>query len=255
MIVQFLILFISGSLAGILAGLLGIGGATVMVPLYWYYFKIQDLMPLEKQYHMAIACSLAVIFINSIIATREHYKNQNIDLALMKKFMPGLILGVFIGTVISQILGGMALKKLFSLFLAILAIHIFFQTPSRNHPTHSTIILHAIAILVGMLNSLFGIAGGIIMIPFFNYLGLDIKKAMGTSIALSIPISLIANLSLNLSSKYFLIDWMVVISTACASLIFIPIGARIAKKTSSSVLKKIFSIFLLVVAIAMFLSN
>ena len=194
MIIQFLILFISGSIAGLLAGLLGLGGATIMVPLYLYYFKIQNQLPLSHQYHMAIGCSLAVIFINSIFATREHYKAKTINFDVVKRFLPGLVLGILVGTYLSHLIGGLTLTKLFALFLALTAIQIFFQKKPSAHRNISPILFHGTAFFVGILNTLFGIAGGIVMVPFFIFIGFNIKHAIGTSIALAIPISLIANI-------------------------------------------------------------
>jgi uncharacterized membrane protein YfcA len=254
MLIEFLILFISGSLAGLMAGLLGLGGATVLVPLYLYYFKIQNLIPPAHQYHMAIGCSLAVIFINSLFATYENYKAKHIDFNLMKRFLPGLILGIFTGTFISHLLGGQILTRLFAIFLTLTAIKVFYQKPTQTIKNISPILFHGLAFFVGILNTLFGIAGGIVIIPFFIFIGLNIKRAIGTSMALAIPISLIANLGLNLTSSYLLIDWTVVLATALASFIFIPIGSKLGKKTSSELLKKIFAIILLFIAMMMFMS-
>lgn len=255
--VSLIVLIVAGSLAGIMAGLLGLGGATVMVPLYLYYFKLENSIPTFKQFHMAVGCSLAVILVSSIIASIHNYRLKLIEYSLVKRFLPGLIVGIFMGTLLSHELDGLILKKLFALFLMGLVIQLFISKNQKqsNIRTVSTYLFHGIAIFVGILNALFGIAGGIILVPFFIFMGLTTQKAVATSIFCAIPISLIANLSLNLSFDYLLIDWHVVFYTGITSILFIPIGSKIGQLTSSAWLKRIFTVVLMFIAIDMSLSS
>jgi uncharacterized membrane protein YfcA len=251
-----ILLFIAGSIAGIMAGLLGLGGATIMVPLYLYYFKLQNLIPPQHQFHMAVGCSLAVILVSSIIASINNYRLKLIQYTIVKRFLPGLIIGIFMGTGLSHFFQGLILKKLFAIFLMVLVFKLFLsksKSGDKNKPL-SPIVFHGVAILIGILNALFGVAGGIIMVPFFIQIGIETKKAIATSIFLAIPISLIANLSLNLTSDYFLIDWQVVIPTAITSAIFIPMGSKLGRSMSSDWLTKIFAVFLFFVSVEMLVS-
>ncbi|MDQ5884612.1 MAG: uncharacterized protein QG556_952 [Pseudomonadota bacterium] len=255
--ISFIILIFAGALAGLMAGLLGLGGATVMVPLYLYYFKLENTIPEFQQFHMAVGCSLAVIFVSSIVASIHNYRLKLIDYALVKKILPGLIVGIFVGTILSRWMDGLILKKLFSLFLMSLAIKLFI---SKNHSPHrigpiSNYLFHGIAILVGILNALFGIAGGIILVPFFIFMGLMTQKAVATSIFCAIPISFIANAVLTLSFHQLLIDWHVVFYTGITSTLFIPLGSKIGQHTSSNWLKRIFTVFLLLIAMDMAINS
>jgi len=247
-------LFIAGGIAGLMAGLLGIGGATIMVPVYLYYFKLNALFPLEQQFHMAIGCSLAVILISALVATISNYKHHLIEYKIAKIFLPGLGLGIILGTLLSKVIPALVLKKLFSIFLIVLMLSMFKNNSQSKQQSLSTAAITSIAILVGMLNALFGIAGGIIITPVLVRMGVKIKRAISTSIFLSIPISLFGNISLNLSSNYFLIDWQVVLPTALASTIFTPLGSKLGRLISSDWLKKLFAIFLLLIALEMLTS-
>lgn len=252
-----MILILAGCLAGFMAGLLGLGGATVMVPLYLYYFKLENTLPITQHFHMAVGCSLAVILVSSIVASIHNYRLQLIEYNLVKKFLPGLIIGIMLGTVLSHWLDGLMLKRLFALFLMGLVIQLFLskRKNAKSHQSISPIIFYSITVLVGILNALFGIAGGIILVPFFIFMGLSTQKSVATSIFCAIPISIMANLSLNLSFDYLLIDWHVVIPTAITSIIFIPLGSSIGQKMSSEWLKKTFAGFLFIIALEMLISN
>lgn len=252
----FIILILAGCFAGILSGLLGLGGATVMVPLYLYYFKLTHTIPPDHQFHIAVGSSLTVIIISSIVASINNYRLKLIEYSVVKRFLSGVLLGILMGTALSHWINGSILEKLFGLFLIGLVIQLFISKPQNqaNLSPISAYLFHGIAISVGILNALFGIAGGVILVPFFIFMGLSTQKAVATSMFCAIPISIAANLSLNLSFDYLLIDWQVVFPTAVTSMIFIPIGSKIGRKMSSEWLKKTFAGFLLMIAIDMLIS-
>lgn len=253
---SFIILILAGCFAGILAGLLGLGGATVMVPLYLYYFKLTHAVPSSHQFHIAVGSSLTVIIISSIVASINNYRFKLIEYSVVKRFLPGLLFGISIGTLLSHWINGSILEKLFGLFLMGIVVQLFISKPQNqvNLNPISSYLFHGIAISVGILNALFGIAGGVILVPFFVFMGFSTQKAVATSMFCAIPISIAANLSLNLSFDYSLINWQVVFPTSITSMLFIPIGSKIGRKMSSEWLKKTFAGFLFIIAIDMLIS-
>ena len=185
-----MVLCILGVCVGLVSGLLGFGGGILIVPVLKYYLEHIGVSPALSM-HVAVATSLAVIIFTSASASLAFAKQNRISWPLFVRFLPGVIIGVILGTQIAKHLYGAFYSKSFAILLIILAGKVLFADNPAPHP-RSNHFLVFFAIVSGILSSLFGIGGGVIMAPFFLYLGLDMLTAIGTSTLLIIPIATIA---------------------------------------------------------------
>lgn len=255
-----ILLCILGMCLGFVSGLLGIGGGILIVPALKYFVEHLGISPALSM-HIAVSTSLAVIIFTSSSASIVYAKQNRLSWPLFVRFLPGIIIGVLLGTQIAKHLHGAFYSKSFAILLIILAGKVLFANNPSQHP-HSNRFIVFFAIISGILSSIFGIGGGIIMTPFFLYLGLDMLTAIGTSTLLIIPIAVISTLVFGLSkppadalpSMTGFIYWPAVAYIALGSVIFVPIGAKIATTLAPRYLKYIYVSVLSLIAIKMLIS-
>ena len=255
-----ILLCILGMCVGLVSGLLGIGGGILIVPVVKYYVECIGVSPALSM-HVAVSTSLAVIIFTSSSASIVYAKQNRLSWPLFVRFLPGIVIGVLLGTQIAKHLHGEFYSKSFAILLIILAGKVLFANKPSQHP-HSNLFIVFFAIISGILSSIFGIGGGIIMTPFFLYLGLDMLTAIGTSTLLIIPIAVISTLVFGLSkspahalpSMTGFIYWPAVAYIALGSVIFVPIGAKIATTLAPRYLKYIYVSVLILIAIKMLIS-
>jgi len=253
-----LLFLIIGSLVGFFSGLLGIGGGILLVPSLKYYFEIQQHISANMSMHMAVATSLAVIIFTSSRTAWYYYKKNNIDISLFHQFLPGILIGAVIGILLSKFLNGTIYVSLFALLLLYNASQLLIKknksTQDTTSPLHQKKLnLYAMSLFIGSTSSLLGVGGAVMMTPYFIKLGLDIRKAIGTSILSSIPIALLSTVVHTLFSNKAFIQWPLVFIISLTSMFFSPIGAAIAHKLNQIILQKIFALFLILIAARMVL--
>lgn len=264
---------IIGMFAGTLSGLLGIGGGLIVVPALLVIFKNTHAFSNEISMHVAIGTSLAIMLFTTASTAYAYSKRGFIVWSLVLKFFPGLCLGMCCGALIVNKVSSDSLITLFALFLVLIAISLFFSkrnTDNINQPKISRpLILSPIKLAalvfsstcIGFLATIFGIGGGILMVPFFLFLGLNIREASGSSAICGMPIAIIgcllltyigledtANTHLAKGTLGF-IYWPAVFIVASTSSIFAPLGARLAIHFKPYTLKKMLALLLIFNAI------
>lgn len=259
------LLIFLGIFAGLLSGLLGVGGGIIIVPMLNYYFQKTHLFSSTLSIHVAIGTSLAIIFLTILTTSLNYYYKKLVQFDILKLFIPGLILGTFTGSFLNSYFNHVLLEKCFAFFLILIAINIAFQ-PQKNqvHPSVKKPNLYLVVILsiiIGICAGLFGIGGGIMMIPYFNYIGMQLLTAIGTSSICLLPITFFGTLS----SVFFglhqthqslttgFVYWPTVLPVAITSMIFSPIGTNIAKKLPENKIKILLIILLLTTSIKIML--
>ncbi|MBD3611097.1 MAG: sulfite exporter TauE/SafE family protein [Hydrogenovibrio crunogenus] len=258
------ILLISGMIAGLLAGLLGVGGGIVIVPMLYHIFiylniDISIAMPL------AIGTSLSTIVVTSIMSARSHHKKGGIDWDLVKVWLPFVIIGVFIGAFSANFIDGVTLKVMFGVLLLVISVHMIIsirrslviakQLPSfPGQPIFAT--------LIGTFSSILGIGGGTLMVPLLTLFSYPIHKAVSTASLFGLVISIPATLGYifigwdvhNLptgSTGY--VNWLGFIALVPMTMVFAPLGVKLAYFLNVKQLKTAFAIFLALVGIKMLL--
>ncbi len=247
-----------GSIAGLFAGLLGIGGGSVVVPGLAFVFKESGFAP-DAVMHMAAGTSLAVMVFTACSSVRAHHVRGNIDWAVVFRFLPGILIGVVLGAILASFLSTRILELIFGVFLIFIAVRIFLlNTPKSTRYLPNFLALFFISLLIGGKSGLLGIGGGALTIPFLIYCNFSIRRASGTTAACTLPIAIIgvisfivvgyrANLHIPYSTGY--IYWPAVLGIAVVSVIFAPIGAAIAGRTNTDLLKRIFAVFIFIVGL------
>ncbi|MBU2816517.1 sulfite exporter TauE/SafE family protein, partial [Acidithiobacillus ferrooxidans] len=163
----------SGAVAGIISGMLGVGGGIVLVPILIFIFGVLAI-PVGMAAHMAIGTSLSTIIFTSMSAIHAQHRRKAIDWNLVRKLAPATILGSLISGYLAGLIPGQALKAIFGVFLAAAAVQMFFEwrpAPYRTLP--GPLALLGIGTGIGALSAMLGIGGGTLTVPFFNWCNVD----------------------------------------------------------------------------------
>ena len=256
-----LALAVLGAFAGFLAGLLGVGGALVMIPFLTFLLHQLDI-PTDMSVKMAIATGMSTIVITSLASTRAHHKAGAVRWDLFKGIAPGLVLGSALSSLwLFAVIKGSVLALLFSFFTAFSATQMLLDKkpkPSRHMP--GPVGQSLVGSLIGMVSGLVGAGGAFISVPFMTWCNVPLRQAVGTSAALGFPIAL-AN-----AIGYVVSGWSVtntpphsvgfvwlpgfVIICMC-TVITAPMGARYAQRLPVTKLKRGFAYLLYALACTM----
>lgn len=251
-----------GAVAGLFAGLFGVGGGIVIVPALTFLFTAQHL-PAPFILHLALGTSLATIMFTSISSLRAHHSKEAVDWQIFRRITPGILAGTLLGTWVAAQLSSRFLKGFFVTFLYYVAIQMLLNrrpTPSRQLPgTRGMLYVGA---LIGGISSLVGIGGGSMSVPFLVWCNVSMRNAIGTSAAIGFPIALAGALGyvanglaaedlppLTLGFVYL----PALIGISVSSILTAPLGAKLAHALPVPRLKKIFALFLLTLATKMLL--
>ncbi|MBK5275832.1 MAG: sulfite exporter TauE/SafE family protein [Desulfuromonadales bacterium] len=251
-----------GAFAGVLAGLLGVGGGLVIVPILTFIFTARGL-PAEHILHLALGTSLASIMFTSVSSLRAHHKRGAVDWAVVRRITPGIMSGTFLGTCVASRLSTHTLKVSFVVFLFVVAGQMLLDIkpkPHRQLPGRTA--MFGVGGLIGGISSLVGIGGGSMSVPFMVWCNVAMHTAIGTSSAIGFPIALagaigyvVNGLSMDLPPLTIGFVYLPALAgVAAASILTAPLGARLAHSLPIGRLKKVFALFLLAMGIKMLLS-
>ena len=258
------VLAAAASVAGFMAGLLGVGGGIIMVPALYYAYTILDFDIITRM-HLSIGTSLAIIIPTSIISTKTHMEYNAVDFKMIKSFGIFVLFGVIAGTFLAVNLKTPSLVLFFSIFTLMVGIFfIFLREKLIDNPKKiSDIIKNISGIVIGFISVPLGIGGGSLMVPFMRTFGYDIRKSIGTAAAVGFLIAIsgtatmiaggkiINNVNAPLSIGYInLIGFFVFVPI---TMVMARIGARAAHKINKKLLSKIFGSFLLIVSVRSFI--
>ena len=258
------VLAIAASVAGFMAGLLGVGGGIIMVPALYYVFTVLGF-DITTRMHLSVGTSLAIIIPTSIISTKTHMEYNAVDFELVKSFAIFILLGVLAGTFLAVNLKTPALVLFFSIFAFMVGLFfIFLREKLVDNPKKiSNVVKNLSGIVIGFISVPLGIGGGSLMVPFMRTFGYDIRKSIGTAAAVGFLIAvsgtitmitggkIINNVNTPFSFGYInLIGFLVFVPV---TMVMARIGAKAVHKINKKILSKIFGTFLLVVSIRSFI--
>ena len=249
-----------GLLTGIVAGLLGVGGGLVMVPVLVALYAQQGFSPAYIM-HLALGTSLAVIIPTSIASLRAHHAHGAVDWALFWRITPGILLGALLGGAVIAHVPGNALKLFFVVFLFYAATQMWFEfrpKPSRALPGRWGAT--GIGSLIGAISSWVGIGGGTLSVPFQTWCNVPLHRAIGTSAAIGLPIAVAGCIGFFLSGQGVtglpqgsvgFIYLPAVLTLALATSLTAPWGANLAHRLPVRQLKRVFAGLLYLLAVRM----
>jgi uncharacterized membrane protein YfcA len=250
-------LAVIGTGTGFLAGLLGIGGAMVMVPFLTIILTHRGF-PAEYTVKMAVATSLATIAFTSLSSMRAHHRRGAVLWPVVKTLAPGILVGSLLGAQIAHMLPAKTLGVLFAVFVSFSATQMFLNRkpkPSRTLP--GPLAMFGVGNAIGLLSALVGAGGAFVSVPFMSWCNVKIHDAVGTSSALGFPIAVAGTIGyiyagLGLpqmppgSVGYLYLPGLFIISAA--SMLMAPLGARTAHRMDIQPLKKVFAVMLYCIA-------
>ncbi|TQV63170.1 MAG: sulfite exporter TauE/SafE family protein [Halothiobacillaceae bacterium] len=253
-----------GVFTGLMAGLLGIGGGLIVVPALAWLFTAQGTVDHAHLMQVAVGTSLATILLTSIGSVWSHHRQGSVDWGILKRILAGLVIGSIAGSYLAHYLPSDVLKKLFGVIEILIALQMTFgrqPAPHRQLPGLPGMTVTGSGI--GVLSSIMGMGGGAVSTPFFVWCNVPIRKAIATSAAIGLPAAIAG------SAAYVLTGWNTAglppmslgyvylpawLGIGLMSILFAKVGAQLTHRLPVPVLKKIFSILLIVLGARMLLS-
>ena len=257
------VLVIAASVAGFMAGLLGVGGGIIIVPALYYAFTVLDF-DIVTRMHLSVGTSLAIIIPTSIISTKTHMEYDAVDFKMVKSFGLFILIGVILGTFLAVNLKTPALVLFFSIFAFMVGLFfIFLREKIVEKPKKiSEIVKNISGIVIGFISVPLGIGGGSLMVPFMRNCGYDIRKSIGTAAAIGFLIAVSGTITLIISGKiinnitspysYGYFNFLGFIVFVPVTMVMARIGAKAVYKIDKKLLSKIFGTFLIIVSVRSF---
>lgn len=256
--------FLLGLLVGFMAGLLGVGGGAIMVPVFSMLFLRQGIAGPGEIMHLALGTSMATIIFTSFASLRAHYKKRNIDTDMGVKIAAGVLVGTFAATFAASYAKGVYLALFFSAFMIYVAVKMFRKQAYLHNPVpHGTVGNVLSGALIGAISALVSIGGGSLSVPYLMHQNFHIKRAIGTSAAIGFPIAVSGTLGY-LVNGWSHTDWPhyivgfiylpAVAAVAIGSALTAPLGVKYATTLPVDTLKKIFGVLAVILSIKMLTS-
>lgn len=247
-----------GAAAGTMAGLFGVGGGIIIVPVLVFAFGLQNIAP-EITMHLAVGTSLATIVITGASSALGHLRKGSIHKPWFMALLPGLMLGAMGGVFIAGNLSGTVLGTLFGVFVLLLATKMVFGlTPKPGTLAPGKAAMTIAGGFVGAISALFGIGGGAMTVPWLSRCGATMTQAVGTSAACGLPIAAVGAITFIVvgwgnpllpqwASGFVM--WPAFIGIVVTSVPFARIGVRLAHVLPAHVLRLSFAALLAVVGL------
>lgn len=254
-------LLCAGVFAGILAGLLGVGGGIVTVPVLFELLATIGVSE-DVSMHVAVGTSLCCIIPTSVSSIRAHLRREAVDIDLLKSWAPAVAGGVAIGTALAAVAKGAVLSGVFGTVAMLAVLHMTFGKEHwrlSDHPPTGW-IKYLVAGSIGAFSSMMGIGGGTLTVPTLVLCDFPIRRAVGTSAAVGLLIAVPGAIGFVISGwsvpdrpalslgYVSLIGFALVAPT---SVLAAPLGARLAHSVPPGLLKRAFAAFLAITAARM----
>jgi uncharacterized membrane protein YfcA len=257
----FLASLLLGALAGITAGLFGLGGGTVIVPILAWLLTLHEI-PEELVMIMAIATSLATVILTSLSSIFAHHQRGYVLWDKVLYLSYGIVIGVAAGAFIAEHISAEHLRLMFAGFLFYVSLQILLQiNPNLLGKTEETPLLdYIVGIVIGAISSILGTGGGTLTVPYLVHQKVPIKNAVAISSACGFPIAVAASISYVIlgikhgglpEGSFGYIYLPAFLGIALCSIFTAPIGAKLAHILPAEKLKRYFALVLFFMAVKM----
>lgn len=258
-----LICAVVGAAAGVLAGLLGVGGGLVIVPTLAWAFAAQGFDG-RVIMHLAVGTSLATIILTSLSSIRAHHRRGAVLWPVVLRISPGILIGALVGAAIADLMPTATLRTVFAIFVFTVAWQLGFGVqahPHRKLPGNAG--MSAAGGVIGAVSAIVGIGGGSMTVPFLVWCNTAVRQAVATSAAVGFPIAISG------TAGFVLAGWNspalpegalgyvhgpAWIMVAAVSVLTAPLGAKLAHTIPTGTLKRFFAFFLFLIGVRMLLA-
>ena len=254
-------LSVSGCVSGVFAGLLGVGGGVIIVPILSTAFEAMGFSGDIAQ-HVAVASSLAIIMPTGARSARAHYKRGAVDIEALKLWAPFVAIATLIGGLLARYFTGEVLRIVFGVIALLIALNIVtpYQQRLMGHLRGSKTTHRVAATIVGFLSSLMGIGGGSLSVPTMAAFGATMHQAVGTGAAIGVFIAIGGTIGYIFSGwgmaglPPFSLGYVNLIAFVLVggfAAVTAPLGAALAHRLRQQTLKYVFAVFLVLVGLNM----
>ncbi|HRM14779.1 MAG TPA: sulfite exporter TauE/SafE family protein [Acinetobacter parvus] len=255
---ELIIYLLIGAIAGFTAGLFGVGGGLIIVPILYIVFT-QMNYDANVIMHVAVGTSLATIIVTSISSVMAHHKKGAVLWQVFRNLAPGLVLGSFMGAGIADLMSGQHLQLVIGVFAVWMAYKMFrgaHVLVDANRHLPSPPLQFVAGGGIGVASAIFGIGGGSLTVPYLNRHGVVMQKAVATSAACGLPIAVAGALGfmwfgakeqIDVPNTIGYVHIYAFLGISVMSFITAKFGAKVAHRLSPSMLKKCFAGLLVVV--------
>ncbi len=249
-----------GAFVGFFAGLLGVGGGAIMVPMLTTLFVAQGFAD-DRIVHLALGTSMSAIVLTSISSLRAHHRHGAVRWDIVRGITPGILLGTFGATFIASHVDSKALAIFFACFMAYVALQMQLNIkPKASRELPGPVGLSSVGLGIGGISALVAIGGGSLSVPFMTWCNVKMRNAIGTSAAIGLPIAVSGTLGYLVngwgatgtppgSLGYVYLPALVLV--AAVSMLTAPLGAKLAHRLPVATLKKIFAGVLVLLCLKM----
>lgn len=262
LLIQMLVLLlITGAVAGVLAGLLGVGGGIVLVPAFFYVFGALGFEGPQLM-QLCLATSLATIIVTSVRSVLSHNKKGAVDWDILRSWAPGIVIGAALGVLVAASLRSGALQMIFGILALIVGLYMTFgrSTWRVGHDMPTGAKRLAVSPVLGFMSVLMGIGGGSFGVPFMSLHGVAIHRAVATAAGFGVLIAvpavigfLFVQIDPAARPPYTIgaVNMVAFVLVIAMTLLTAPLGVRLAHAMDAGPLKKAFGVFLTLVALNM----
>jgi len=242
-----IIFLLLGVFAGLVAGLLGAGGGLIIVPVLAFVFHKQGFSS-GLVMHLAIGTSLATIIFSSISSMRAHHRHGAILWPVFRKLLPGIGLGALAGAFLAKLLSTQFLNNFFAVFELMVAVQMAINLrPKSARQLPQSIGILFVGGITGVVSSIVGVGGGTMVVPFLVWCNVAMRNAVATSSACVLPLAIAGTLGFVMGGwknidlpdySFGFIYLPALLGVIITSVLFAPVGARLAHRLPAVVLKK-----------------
>ncbi|MFT0891860.1 sulfite exporter TauE/SafE family protein [Pseudochelatococcus sp. G4_1912] len=252
----------AGLLGGLLAGLLGVGGGIIIVPVLYQVFTTVGIAETLRM-KIAVATSLATIIATSAVSVKSHYDRGAVDTRLLKSWSGPIFVGVIAGAIIGGHVDGRVLSFVFATVALLVALQMTFTNRGAKiwDDFPNLAFRWGSGAFVGLISALMGIGGGSLSVPILSAVGYDIRKAVGTAAAIGFIIAIPGTITYVLSGigvqglppfSLGYLNWLGALVLVPLTMLTAPLGARLAHSIPRRMLQTCFAVFLAITSARMF---
>jgi len=254
-----LLYVLAGALVGFLSGIMGIGGGIIVVPALLMIFSHNPAIPESLSMHLAAGTSLAVMMFTSSASIRAHYKYSTILWTVYHRLAPGLAIGALVGGLVCAFIPTQWLRYLLVVFLLMIAIKIFLDRGAVHADRFPGIwVNRLISFFIGSMSGLLGLGGGVLIIPYLSFCGVEIRKIAAVSALCTMTVAMTGTLIFIItgwnqtdlppwSTGY--VYWLAVLCVAIPSSLIAPVGASLSYILPTRLLQYCFIVLLIITAV------